>query len=118
MADPFEPIRQALMGSAPVVVIVSDRITPLTKPQAGANPSISLQLVDLEPESHLQGHANLDGARVQVEYWAADYDVVDDLATKGRAAIGAADRICVFATRDYDFEVKLYRFAQDFLVWV
>lgn len=118
MADPFEPIRQALLASSQVTALVSDRVMPLTKPQAGANPSITLQLVDLTPETHLRGHANLDGARVQVEYWATTYDATKDLADIGRLAIAASDRVLVFETRDYDFEVKLYRFAQDFLVWV
>lgn len=118
MADPFEPIRQALLASTQVIALVAERITPLTRPQAGANPSITMQLVDLTPETHLQGHANLDGARVQVEYWATTYDAALDLAAKGRTAISAADRIPVFETRDYDFEVRLYRIAQDFLVWV
>jgi hypothetical protein len=118
MADPFQPIRQALLADAQVVALVSDRVMPLTKPQAGSDPSITFQLVDLTPETHLQGHADLDGARVQVEYWANSYDTAKDLADKGRSAIAAADRVLVFETRDYDFEVKLYRFAQDFLVWV
>lgn len=118
MSDPFEPIRNALAGAADVVALVGDRITPLTRPQAGANPSISLQLVDLNPETHLQGHANLDAARVQVECWATTYDVAFDLATKARLAVAAPDRVPVFVARDYNFEVKLYLFALDFLVWV
>jgi hypothetical protein len=118
MADPFEPIRQALLAAAPVTAIVGDRIEPLKKPQAGAEPSISLQLVETDPENHLQGHAGLDAARVRIECWHPTYDGALDLMNKARTAVAVADRVCVDELRDYDFEVKLYRFDLDFLVWV
>jgi hypothetical protein len=119
MADPLVVLRNLLVADTNVIAIApASRITPVTRPQAAQVPAISLNVVSNEPDNHLQGSSNLATVRVQVEYWAADYDTARDLANKGNTAIAAADRLLVFDVADYDFDVKLYRVAQDFLLWV
>lgn len=62
-------LRARLLAAAPVTAIVSQRISWLTRPQAGALPALTLQVISGAHDQHLKGFEKQQ-SRVQIDAWA------------------------------------------------
>ncbi len=98
----------------------SAKISPLIKSQNLAAPAVTLQRVNVDPQNHLRGHANLDDVRVQLDAWAEKYADARALATACRNAMQTAGHLMISEVDNTDMDVDplLYRITQDFRVWV
>jgi hypothetical protein len=118
MADPIEVIRAALVAAAPVTTIVGDRISEAPRAQGEVLPAVVLTVVSRVAIQHLQGDANLDEVRVQVDSFATTKTGAAALAAAVRAALIAPDRILQNEIGDFDQETETPVVSQDFTIWI
>lgn len=113
-----------LKADAAVTAIVgagtAAKISPLIKSQNLVAPAVTLQRINVDPQNHLRGFANLDDSRVQLDAWAETYAGVRALATACRNAMQTAGHLTLneFDGQEPETDPGLYRITQEFRVWV
>lgn len=111
-----------LIGSAAIVSLVHERITPQVMDEPANFPAITYGMVSTLPVNSLGGFNNLVSERAQIDIWSRDYDEALALEVEVRNAIIGSndDRFkarWVDKRETYESDVKLYSVQQDFLIW-
>lgn len=114
---PIQTVRGILVAASGVTDLVGQRISPATRDQAETLPNVTLELVTLVPQNHLNGAPTLDANRVQVDSWATTYAEAQAVADACRAALVAAGLVMESASGGFDSDAEQYRVTQDFYVW-
>lgn len=119
MSEAIEQVVAILGAAGAVTAIVSNRITPLIRPQDLVLPAVTLQEISLTPANTFAGNGNLDDCRVQVNCWAATYTDAKALARAVRAAMDAVPVLMQSKNEGFDLEPVpgLFWITQDYLVW-
>lgn len=118
MADPVEVVRAALVAAAPVTALVSDRISEGPRAQGEPLPAVVLTVISRVATQHLQGDANLDEVRMQVDSLASTKTAAAELAAAVRTALTSVDRILQNEIGDFDEETGTPVVSQDFTFWI
>lgn len=66
-------LRARLVAASPVTTLVGQRVYWVERPQGSLLPAITLLTIGDTREQHLKGFDTLQGARVQVDIWAANF---------------------------------------------
>jgi hypothetical protein len=128
--DIRKALRSFLLGDAPIVAVVVDRVYSLRIPQGIKSSSIVVTRISGPGDYHLQGPSGLMSARIQVDAWATTADAATTLANLVkdrldgyRGTMGTGGNIItvhgVFVAdlrEDYDDEAELYRSGRDYFV--
>lgn len=107
-----------LINDAPVVAIVSDRISPVIRAQDETLPCVTVTTVSVVPANIMDGVPTLDTCRVQVDAWASTYAGARSLATACRLAIETAGHTMEDEFSSFESDVNEYRVTQDYSVMV
>lgn len=122
----FEADLRTHLGAAAVTALVEDRIHPIKRPDAGALPAVTYQMIALDQVNNLAGRdGSLRNYRVQIDIWAADGKFTDhllaiDAAIRARMDTPATTfRSAMLPSGFDDFEpdVKIYRRMLEYSCW-
>lgn len=80
-------LRARLVADSPVTALVAQRVYWVERPQGSALPAVTLLTVSDTREQHLKGFESLQGARVQVDVWAANFASAREVTEAMLAAI-------------------------------
>jgi hypothetical protein len=126
-----EGVIAKLLATSGVTSLVSTRISPGRRPQAGALPSISVNSISGAPVYTDDGEAGLAYGRIEIDCWAETYSSAKAVARAVKAALSAFvgeaggitfQYILMDAERDFsegggNAAEYLYRTNLDFIVW-
>jgi hypothetical protein len=83
-------LRARLLAAPSVTAVVAQRVAWVERPQGGALPAITLQVISDPRPQHFTGFQDLRATRVQVDVWGDDYGDVTSGAEAAIAALGPA----------------------------
>ncbi|SDP40613.1 Protein of unknown function [Filomicrobium insigne] len=99
-----------LLADPGVAAYASTRIYPVSRPQGDLLPAVTLQRIDGGPTYSDDGETGLGNARVQIDTWAATYEVAKTLSRAVTASLSAFHGI----VGGIDFQTILLNDARDF----
>lgn len=119
-------LRQHLGGDATLAQLVGDRIHPVIRPEGGALPAITFQVIALDQNEALGGRASsLRRFRVQIDVWA-DRDnftrhlLPIDAALRARmdtAAQSFRSTMLPSGFDDFEPDTKVHRRSLEYSCW-
>jgi len=130
--DAEESLRYKLINTSAITAYTSNRVYPLSAPQAARLPHVTYSLVADVPHHAMQADCTLREAQVQVSSWSTAYSQVKGLSKAVKTALrdftgtissgitvqrifydGAMDVMEI----DPETKAKTYHIPQDFIVW-
>ena len=78
--DFHEGLQKRIRANSGVAAIAGARVTWMERPQKGALPAVTLQVISDPRPAHLKGNDGSLATRVQADCWAATYDAALMLA--------------------------------------
>jgi hypothetical protein len=113
-------VRDILIGSAAVIDLVGNKVSPLSALQGESYPFVVLTVVSVDPINALSGFAGLNRSHVQIEAWAFEYRQASDIAAACRSALESAGHLCIAeVTEIFDFQTDASVFRAGFVheIW-
>ena len=123
MASPEAALIAALQAAAPVAALAGTRVFLAGTRQGADYPYLTVQRISTEGAAHLDGPANLEWPRFQIDAWAVKATEALALGDASRAAIDHVAGLPFYATfQDQrgpapDEETRNFRVSTDYLVW-
>lgn len=121
MADESQ-IYTWLVGGSPSAVsaLVGLRVYPVQAPQGVATPYVTYSLVAAVPANQLDGVADVDQRRIQIDTYAATYAEARSVMSACRNELEWGIRgYCISENfTDYEADTQLFRCSADFSFWL
>lgn len=116
-------VYSALVATTRITDTVGTRIYPLILPQEPTLPAITYQRITGEKQNHLEGYANLEQVRLQIDIWGTTLTGCKTMSTVVHSVLGAAPDFKALLIYDMDLSeyledgTILYRISQDYSIW-
>jgi hypothetical protein len=114
---PIQTVLDYLDDYSGLTALVGERMSPLIRDQNETLPCVTLSLVSVDPQNHLNGAPTLDQNRVQIDSWATTYAGARAVAAAVRTALESAGLNLISEFDTFESDVNEYRVTQDFSVW-
>jgi hypothetical protein len=86
--DMYEALRARILAAAPVAALAGSRVSWVERPQSGALPAVTLQVISGANETVYAGNQQTQSERVQVDTWTTKYA---DAAVLAKAVTDAVE---------------------------
>lgn len=121
MAQTEKLVRTVLLDHVGTSALTSSRVYPVLLPQQAAFPCVTYQRISGGRIYSLQGYANLQRSRIQVDCWGTSYGDAKNLYYQVKEAMETAGTLkAILITRPddmYDDDSGIHRVSCDFSVW-
>lgn len=118
---PLQTVLAVLAADATVTGLVAiESIQPVIASQNLAPPFVTLQVLGVTPQNHLQGFGALDECHVVVTAWATTYTAALAIGNAARTALQNAGHLCESRDADQfssDPDPGVYHIEHQFLIW-
>ena len=137
IADLRVGLRAYLLDDAAISAAVGGaRIYPIKLPQGQTLASIVYSRISGQGDHHMEGPSGLNRVRIQIDCWATTADAADLLARQVKERIDGYHGSMLWGDdspdeaiivqgvffdserEDYDETAQMYRFSNDYIVWV
>jgi hypothetical protein len=111
-------VRGTLLANSTVNTLTGGRVFQVVATQGSARPYIVWQIVSATPVNNISDPPEQDDQRIQIDIYANDQPICNQLAVAARDAIESVTHIVFGPWQDFEQDTKMYRVSFDAEYWL